>query len=138
MIPLSALPSVNAALNATSATLILAGWAFIRRRHVRGHRACMLGAVGTSLLFLLSYLVYHTLHGSTRFTGEGPVRVLYFLILGSHTVLASLLLPLIPATLWFAFASRYERHARLARWTVPICFYVSVTGVAIYLMLHRL
>lgn len=138
MIPLSALPSLNAALNATSAALILFGWAFIRRRHVKGHRACMLGAVAASILFLSSYGLYHAIHGSTRFTGQGPVRTLYFVVLISHTVLAALLVPLIPATLWYAFVSRFDRHARFARFAVPICFYVSVTGVGIYLMLHRL
>lgn len=138
MTPLSALPSVNATLNAVSAALILLGWVFIRRRHVKGHRACMLGAVAASILFLLSYGLYHAVHGSTPFAGQGPVRTLYFLVLISHTVLAALLVPLIPATLWCAFASRFERHARLARWTVPMCLYVSVTGVTIYLMLYRL
>ncbi|HEX7124474.1 MAG TPA: DUF420 domain-containing protein [Thermodesulfobacteriota bacterium] len=135
--PLSALPTLNAALNAVSAALILVGWVLIRRRDVAGHRACMLGAVGASILFLAGYGLYHAVHGSTRFTGEGPVRTLYFAVLTSHTVLAALLVPLIPATLWSAFTSRFERHARLARWTVPMCFYVSVTGVTIYLMLHR-
>lgn len=138
MIPLSALPSLNAALNATSALLILLGLASIRRGHVRGHRACMLGAVGAAILFLLSYLLYHAVHGATRFTGQGPIRALYFLVLGSHTLLAALLVPLVSVTLWCALASRLDRHARLARWTVPICLYVSVTGVAIYLMLYRL
>ena len=135
---LSALPAVNAALNAASALLILLGWAFIRRRRIRGHRLSMLGAIGASTLFLLGYLVYHAQHGATRFTGQGLFRTLYFLVLGSHTLLALALVPLVALTLSCALLARFDWHARLARWTVPIGLYVSVTGVAIYLMLYRL
>jgi putative membrane protein len=135
---LSVLPAVNAGLNAISALLILLGWVCIRRRRTVAHRLSMLGAVGASGLFLLSYLVYHFVYGSTRFTGQGLGRTLYFLILGSHTVLATALVVLVPTTLYWAIRARFDRHARLARWTVPIGLYVSVTGVAIYLMLYRL
>ena len=135
---LSALPTVNAALNAASALLILLGWAFIRRRRVRAHRLSMLRAIGASTLFLLGYLVYHAQHGATRFTGQGLVRTLYFLVLGSHTVLAATLVALVPLTLGCALLARFDWHACLARWTVPIGLYVSVTGVAVYLMLYRL
>jgi uncharacterized membrane protein YozB (DUF420 family) len=135
---LSVLPAVNAGLNAISALLILLGWVCIRRRRTVAHRLSMLGAVGASGLFLLSYLVYHSVYGSTRFTGQGLGRTLYFLILGSHTVLATALVVLAPLTLYCAVRARFDRHARLARWTVPIGLYVSVTGVAIYLMLYRL
>ena len=138
MSTLSVLPAVNAGLNAISALLILLGWVCIRRRRTVAHRLSMLGAVGASGLFLLSYLAYHSVHGSTRFTGQGLVRTLYFLILGSHTVLAAALVVLVPTTLYWAIRARFDRHARLARWTVPIGLYVSVTGVAIYLMLYRL
>lgn len=135
---LSALPMVNAALNAVSAVLIVLGWAFIRRRRIRAHRLSMLGALGASTLFLLGYLVYHAQHGATRFTGQGLVRTLYLLVLGSHSVLAAALVALVPLTLACALLARFDWHARLARWTVPICLYVSVTGVAVYLMLYRL
>jgi uncharacterized membrane protein YozB (DUF420 family) len=136
--PLSVLPAVNAGLNALSALLIVLGWVCIRRRCTVAHRLSMLGAVGTSGLFLLSYLVHHSVYGYTRFTGQGLVRPLYFLTLGSHTVLAAALVLLVPITLYCAVRARFDRHARLARWTVPISLYVSVTGVAIYLMLYRL
>jgi uncharacterized membrane protein YozB (DUF420 family) len=136
--PLSLLPTVNAGLNAISALLIVLGWVCIRQGRTRAHRLSMLGAVAASGLFLLSYLAYHSVYGSTRFTGQGTVRTLYFLILGSHTVLAAALVVLVPLTLYCAVRARFERHARLARWTVPIGLYVSVTGVAIYLMLYRL
>ncbi len=133
----SVLPTANAGLNAISALLILLGWACIRRRRTVAHRLSMLGAVGASGLFLLSYLVYHSVYGSTRFTGQGLIRTLYLLILGSHTVLAAALIVLLPITLSCAVRARFHLHARLARWTVPICLYVSVTGVAIYVMLYR-
>ncbi|HET8578576.1 MAG TPA: DUF420 domain-containing protein [Methylomirabilota bacterium] len=134
----SALPTVNAALNALSAVLILLGWAFVRRHRIQAHRLSMLGAVGASSLFLVNYLVYHAQHGATRFTGSGAQRTLYLAILGSHTVLAAILVPLVALTLWYAFSARIVRHARLARWTVPVSLYVSATGVAIYLMLYHL
>lgn len=138
MSTLSVLPAVNACLNAISALLIVLGWVCIRRRRTVAHRLSMLGAVGASGLFLLSYLAYHSVYGSTRFTGQGLARTLYFLILGSHAVLAAALVVLVPITLYCAVRSRFDRHARLARWTVPIGLYVSVTGVAIYFMLYRL
>ena len=138
MIPLAALPAVNAALNATSAVLLALGFVAIRRRRVRLHRACMTAAFGTSVLFLASYLTYHYQVGTTRFAGEGWVRPLYFGILGTHTVLAALVPPLALVTLGLALRARFDRHARLARWTLPTWLYVSVTGVIVYLMLYRL
>ena len=135
---LSVLPTLNAGLNAISAFLIVLGWVCIRRRRTVAHRLSMLGAIGASTLFLLGYLVYHAQHGATRFTGQGLVRTLYFLVLGSHTVLAAALVPLVALTLSCALLARFDWHARLARWTVPIGLYVSVTGVAVYLMLYRL
>lgn len=136
MIPLAALPTLNAVLNGTSAVLLTAGFVAIRRRRVRIHRACMVAAFATSVVFLASYLTYHLQVGTTRFPGEGWLRPVYFTILGTHTVLAALIPPLAVATLVFAVRARFDRHARLARWTLPAWLYVSVTGVVIYVMLY--
>lgn len=138
MIPLSALPTLNATLNATSALLLLLGYRFIRRGLKESHRAAMLGALVASMLFLVSYLVYHANVGSKRFAGTGWVRGLYLAILATHTVLAALLVPLAVTTVTLALRGSFARHRRIARWTFPIWLYVSVTGVAVYLMLYRL
>jgi uncharacterized membrane protein YozB (DUF420 family) len=138
VIPLSALPAINAGLNAASALLLVTGWRAIRRRRVHVHRTCMLAAFATSTLFLTSYLVYHAQAGTTRFTGQGWVRPLYFTILATHTVLAALVPILALATLALALRGHFDRHARLARWTLPTWLYVSVTGVVIYVMLYHL
>ena len=135
---ISELPALNAVLNSLSAVLLTIGYLMIRRGRVGAHRACMVAAFSTSTLFLASYLVYHYYHGSTRFTGEGWVRALYFLILGTHTVLAVVIVPLILVTLTRAARARFASHARLARWTLPLWLYVSVTGVVVYLMLYQL
>jgi uncharacterized membrane protein YozB (DUF420 family) len=132
------LPALNAALNATSAGLLLAGWLLIRSGRRGAHRACMLAALGCSALFLASYLWYHAQVGSVRFTGQGAVRQLYFAVLISHTVLAAAILPLVAATVSRAWAGRFDRHRRIARITLPLWGYVSVTGVAVYWMLYRL
>ena len=137
MIPLASLPALNAVLNATSALLLAVGFLAIRRRRVRLHRACMVGAFSTSVVFLASYVTYHFQVGTTRFAGEGWIRPVYFGILASHTVLAALIPPLAIVTLVLALRARFARHARLARWTLPTWFYVSVTGVVIYLLLYR-
>ena len=137
MIPLAALPTVNAVLNATSAVLLFLGYAAIRRRAVRLHRACMLGAFVASTVFLVSYVTYHVQAGTTRFPGEGWVRAVYFSILGTHTLLAACIPPLALTTLGLALRGRFERHARLARWTLPTWLYVSVTGVVIYVLLYH-
>ncbi len=131
-------PAVNAALNLTSTLLLLAGYWFIRRREVNPHRACMLGAVTSSALFLISYVVYHSLHGATPFPKGGALRAVYFTILTSHTVLALAILPMVLATLVRALRGEYARHRRIARWTLPLWLYVSATGVAIYVMLYHL
>lgn len=136
MIPLSALPALNAVLNATSAVLLAAGFLAIRRRRVRLHRACMVSAFATSVVFLASYLTYHLQVGTTRFPGHGWTRPVYFAILGTHTVLAAAIPPLAITTLVLALRGRFGRHVRLARWTLPTWFYVSVTGVVIYVMLY--
>ena len=134
----SALPALNAALNATSAALLVVGYAFIRRRRITAHLTCMLGAFAVSALFLASYVVYHYHAGSRPFTGQGWIRPVYFLVLVTHVVLAAAILPLALTTIWRAAAGRFDRHVRLARWTLPVWLYVSLSGVAIYWMLYRL
>jgi uncharacterized membrane protein YozB (DUF420 family) len=137
-IPLEALPAINATLNGTSAVLLAAGYLCIRRQRIAAHRACMVGAVVVSTLFLVSYLTYHFQVGATRFAGPAGVRVLYLGILVTHTVLAITIVPLVVLTLARALRGRFELHRRIARWTLPIWFYVSVTGVVIYVMLYHL
>ena len=135
---LSALPAIDALLNATSAVFLTLGYVFIRRKNIRAHKFCMLAAVATSSLFLVCYLTYHYFHGATRFSGEGAVRWVYFSILGSHTVLAAAIVPMVLVTLYRALRERFESHKRIARWTLPVWLYVSVTGVAVYWMLYHL
>lgn len=137
MIEITDLPTVNACLNATCATFLTVGYVFIRRQNTHAHRTCMLGAVTTSALFLTTYLIYHYYHGSTRFTGEGWERVVYFSILITHTILATAIVPMVIMTLRRALKGQFDRHARLARWTLPIWLYVSVTGVLVYWMLYH-
>jgi uncharacterized membrane protein YozB (DUF420 family) len=131
------LPAVNATLNATSTVLLVIGWWFIHHGDIRRHRACMLAAFATSGLFLTSYLIYHANVGSVPFRGQGAVRTVYLSILITHIVLAAAILPLALITLSRALARRFDRHRAIARWTLPIWLYVSVTGVVIYLMLYR-
>jgi len=131
------LPLLNALLNGSSALCLLAGFYFIRRHEIPKHRICMIAALTCSALFLTSYIVYHANVGSVRFTGEGGARVVYFAILVSHTVLAAAIPPLAVITLWRALKGRFSRHRRIARWTLPLWLYVSVTGVVIYIMLYR-
>lgn len=132
------LPAVDAALNAASAALLALGFYFIRRRNIGAHKFCMLSAVATSALFLICYLTYHYFHGVTRFPGQGAVRPFYFALLGSHTVLAVVIVPLVLTTLYRAWRRRFDQHKRLARRTLPLWLYVSVTGVAVYWMLYHL
>jgi uncharacterized membrane protein YozB (DUF420 family) len=132
------LPAVNATLNTIATVFLSAGWVFIRRREIGRHRACMISAFATSAQFLISYLLYHANVGSVPFEGEGAVRVVYFAILITHIILAALILPLALVTLSRALARKFDRHRAIARWTLPIWLYVSVTGVAIYVMLYRL
>ena len=134
----SDLPGVNATLNAAAAMLLSVGYVLIRSGRVAAHRACMLAACATSTLFLASYVVYHLHVGSVAFTGQGPIRVLYFTVLISHIVLAAFILPLALVTLVRALGERFAAHAAIARWTLPIWLYVSVTGVAVYWMLYRM
>lgn len=134
----AALPALNALLNGTSAILLTAGWILIRRRRIAAHRACMLGAFSVSVLFLVSYVTYHALAGSRPFGGQGWVRALYFAVLVPHIVLAAAMVPFVLTTLYRALAGDFVRHARLARWTLPVWLYVSVTGVLVYWLLYHL
>jgi putative membrane protein len=131
------LPPVNAALNATSATLLLLGWRAIRAGDRARHRALMLSALGTSALFLAGYLTRVALTGTHRFPGAGALRAAYLALLGSHTLLAALALPLVVAAFALALRGRFEAHRRVARWTFPVWMYVSVTGVLVYVMLYE-
>ena len=132
------LPHVNAALNGTAAVLLVLGYIFVRRGRIDAHRACMVAAFVVSTLFLVSYLAYHYQVGSRRFPGTGSIRTVYLTILFTHTVLAALVPPLAIITLYRALRSRFDRHIRIARWTLPIWLYVSVTGVVVYWMLYRM
>jgi uncharacterized membrane protein YozB (DUF420 family) len=135
---ISYLPHVNACLNATSAVLLFAGYSFIRARNVVAHRACQVAALVVSSLFLTSYLIYHYHHGSTRFQGTGIVRPIYFTILFTHTILAIVIVPLIIITFYRALRQDFTRHRRIARITLPLWLYVSITGVIVYLMLYQI
>ena len=131
-------PAIDAALNAISAVFLALGYFFIRKKNIRAHKACMLSAFGASVLFLVFYLTYHFLHGIVRFTGQGLVRPFYFALLGTHTILAAVIVPLVLITLYRAWRGRFDRHKQIARWTLPLWFYVSVTGVVVYWMLFHL
>ena len=132
----SALPTLNASLNATSALLLGVGYACIRRGRIAAHRACMIGAFAVSALFLVSYVTYHATSPSRAFTGVGWIRWVYFPLLISHILLAIAILPLALLTLYRAARGDITRHRRIARWTLPLWLYVSLTGVAVYLMLY--
>jgi putative membrane protein len=132
------LPALNASLNGLAGLFLIAGYRFIRQRQIAAHRASMLCAFAASALFLISYVIYHASAGSKPFPGTGPVRAAYFFILITHVVLAAVILPMALITLSRALGQRFDRHVRIARWTLPLWLYVSVTGVVIYLMLYRL
>lgn len=136
LIALTDLPTVNAALNSLSAVLLFAGYLFIRAGSREAHRRCMLAAFACSIAFLISYLVYHFHVGSVRYEGQGWMRTVYFTILISHTILATAVVPLALITLVRALRERFDAHRRIARWSLPIWLYVSITGVVIYLMLY--
>ncbi len=131
------LPAVNATLNALSGVLLLVGYLLIRARRIEPHRRCMLAAFATSSLFLVCYLVYHYEVGSVPFTRQGIVRPIYFSILITHVILAAAVLPLALVTLSRGLQARYARHRAIARWTLPIWLYVSVTGVLVYVLLYQ-
>jgi uncharacterized membrane protein YozB (DUF420 family) len=130
-------PAVNATLNATSASLVLAGLACILAKRTTAHLICMAGACVVTAAFFLSYLAYHAQVGSVKFHGTGWERWAYFAILVSHTVLAVVIVPLVVRTLWLATRKRFEEHKRIARWTAPLWLYVSVTGIVVYWMLYH-
>jgi uncharacterized membrane protein YozB (DUF420 family) len=138
VVTLALWPSLNALLNATSACLLAAGWLLIRRGRRQAHRRAMLGAFAVSSLFLISYLAYHFHVGSVRFSGQGPVRVVYFVLLLSHTILAAAIAPLVLVTLTRGLRGHYAAHRPLARLTAPLWLWVSLSGVAVYWMLYRI
>ena len=138
MIGISDLPAVNATLNGISAIFLTTGYVLIRRGRIELHKRCMLAALTSSALFLTSYVVYHLNTGSRPFPGQGAIRAVYFGILITHVVLAATIPPLAVITASRGLRAQYERHVRIARWTLPIWLYVSVTGVVIYLMLYQL
>jgi putative membrane protein len=133
----TALPLLNACLNTLSAGFLVAGWVFIRRRHVVAHVTCMLAAFAVSTLFLVSYVIYHYHAGSRPFTGQGWIRPVYFALLITHIVLAAVILPFILTTLHRAWRRTFDRHVRIARFTLPLWLYVSVTGVLVYWLLYH-
>lgn len=132
------LPAVNATLNALAALLLVTGYVLIRQRRLNAHRNVMIAALACSVLFLTSYLIYHAHVGSKPFLGTGPVRTLYFAILITHTILAAAVPILAILTVWRAYRKRWSQHVRIARWTLPIWLYVSVTGVVVYWMLYQM
>ncbi len=138
MLKLHDLPTLNAVLNSISAILIVTGYCLIRARRIEAHRRTMLAAFTTSTLFLISYIVYHAQVGSVHFQKTGPIRTLYFTILITHTILAAVVAPMVVVTLFRGLKGRFAAHRKLARITLPIWLYVSVTGVVVYAMLYHL
>lgn len=131
-------PALNASLNGASAVLIATGRVLIRKKNIRLHRACMIAAVATSTLFLISYLYYHAHVLSVHFPGQGWVRPVYFTILISHTLLAATVVPLVTMSLIYGLREKFDRHRRIVRWAYPVWLYVSVTGVVVYVMLYQI
>ena len=131
------LPAVNATLNAISGVLLFAGYLLIRARRIEQHRRCMIAAFLSSSLFLICYVVYHAQVGSVPFTRQGFVRPLYFSILMTHVTMAAAVVPLAIMTLSRGLQARYPKHRAIARWTLPIWLYVSVTGVLVYVLLYQ-
>jgi uncharacterized membrane protein YozB (DUF420 family) len=138
MLTISDLPALNATLNGIAAILLVTGYLFIKQGRRRQHQWCMLGALTTSALFLVSYVTYHLHAGSRPFPGQGPIRAVYFGILITHVILAAVIVPLALLTAVRGLRSQFDKHVRIARWTFPLWVYVSVTGVVIYLMLYEL
>jgi putative membrane protein len=138
VIPLSAFPALNASLNGLSAVLLVVGWLLIRAGKREAHRWAMLSAFASSAVFLACYLWYHAHHGVTRYAGTGPRKTVYLTILGSHTILAVAVLPIILRALYLAANGRFAQHRTAARWAFPVWLYVSTTGVVVYWMLYRL
>jgi len=132
------LPTLNAVLNTTSALLLTVGHHYIKGGSQQAHKRCMISAFIISILFLISYLTYHYHHGTTRFTGEGWIRPVYFIILFSHTILATAIVPFSIITLRRGLKNDISKHKKIARWTYPIWLYVSISGVIIYVMLYHI
>ena len=138
MLEISDLPLLNATLNALAGILLVSAYIMIRKGNIARHRALMLAAFSTSVLFLVSYVIYHVNIGSRAFTGTGVIRVVYFVILITHVVLAIAIVPMAVVTLRRGLRRDDLRHKAIARWTFPIWLYVSVTGVVVYVMLYML
>ena len=132
------LPALNATLNAVSFILLVTGYTFIRKKQWRRHRACMIAALVMSALFLISYVIYHAQVGSVPFRKTGWIRTVYFAVLIPHVILAAVMVVPIIITVSRGLSAKYDRHRRIARWTLPIWLYVSITGVIVYLMLYQL
>jgi uncharacterized membrane protein YozB (DUF420 family) len=135
---IASFPTINASLNALAALFLLAGFIMIKRQNIPAHKTFMALAAASSILFLACYLYYHAHAGSVRFQGTGPLRTIYFAILLTHTILASLLPFVVPVLLYRALKCDFERHKKMARWVWPVWMYVSVTGVVIYIFLYVL
>ena len=138
MLDVRDLPALNAILNSLAGLLLLVGYALIRQGRRDAHRNAMIAALVCSVLFLVSYLYYHSQVGSVRFQGTGPARTLYFAVLISHTILAAAVPFLAAVTVIHAWRKRWAKHTGIARWALPIWLYVSVTGVLVYLMLYQM
>jgi uncharacterized membrane protein YozB (DUF420 family) len=132
------LPALNATLNSIATVLLITGWIFIRRGERQKHRACMIGALVMSALFLTSYVIYHSQVGSVPFKGTGWIRIVYFAVLIPHVILAAAIVPPVLITASRGLTAKYDKHRRIARWTLPLWLYVSVTGVIVYLMLYQM
>ena len=134
----SDLPALNATLNATSAVLLVVGWVFIHRGDRARHKACMIAALVVSALFLTSYVIYHLQVGSVPFKGTGWIRTVYFAVLIPHVILAAAIVVPVVITVSHGLSARYDKHRRIAKWTLPLWLYVCVTGVIVYLMLYQM
>lgn len=132
------LPALNATLNAISFVFLVTGYVLIRRGRREAHRNCMVAALITSALFLTSYVIYHFNVGSVPFQKTGWIRMVYFAVLIPHVILAAAIVPLVVITVSRALSRRYDKHRRIARWTLPLWLYVSITGVIVYLMLYQM
>ena len=138
MITVTDLPAVNATFNAISTILLITGWIFIKRGDRRNHKRCMVAALVTSTLFLTSYVIYHAQVGSVPFRGTGVIRTVYFAVLIPHVILAAAIVPPVLITASRGLTAKYDKHRRIARWTLPLWLYVSITGVIVYLMLYQM
>ena len=132
------LPALNATLNGISTILLVTGWIFIKRGDRRRHKACMVSALITSALFLTSYVIYHAQVGSVPFQGTGLIRTIYFAVLIPHVILAAAIVPPVLITASRGLTAKYDKHRRIARWTLPLWLYVSITGVIVYVMLYQM